>query len=179
MDFPFGRAAFRARRFLLCPKVLARERCGVGGNFFGRAGGDEISARFSGAGPEINHVIGTANGFLIVFDHQNGVAQVAQRLQSIEQAAVVARVQADGRLIEHVEYAAQARADLSCQPDALRFPAGKRGRGAVQREIAQTDVKKKFQALGDFGERPAGNFVLAQGELGADFIHRGARAGER
>src|ERR1700675_1257409 len=48
-----------------------------------------------------------ANRFFVVLDDQNGFAQVAQGLQSVEQAAIVARVQADRRLIEHIEHAAQ------------------------------------------------------------------------
>ena len=67
-----------------------------------------------------------------MFDDQHGVAQIAQRFEGVEQAAVVARVQADGRLVEHVEHAAQARADLRGQANALRFAAGKRGGGTVQ-----------------------------------------------
>jgi hypothetical protein len=40
---------------------------------------------------------------------------------------VVALVQADRRLVEHVEHADQAGADLGGQPDALRLAAGQRG----------------------------------------------------
>ena len=49
--------------------------------------------------------------------------------QRAEQPAVVARVQADRRLVEHVEHAAQAAADLAGQANPLRLAAGERRRG--------------------------------------------------
>ena len=55
-----------------------------------------------------------------------------ERLERVEQLFVVARVQADGRLIEHVEHAAQIRAELRREPDALAFAAAQRLRRAAQ-----------------------------------------------
>jgi hypothetical protein len=47
------------------------------------------------------------------------------------------------RLVEHVEHADQAGADLGGQPDALRLAAGQRGRGAVEREVVEADVEQE------------------------------------
>ena len=88
------------------------------------------AAQAAGAGAEIDHVIGALNGFGIVLDHQHRVAHVAQTRQRVEQAVVIARMQADGGLVQHVEHAAQFRADLRGQTDALRFAAGERGGGS-------------------------------------------------
>ena len=118
--------------------------------------------RFAGTGAKIHHVIGAADGFFIVLDDEDGVAEIAEGLERIEQAAVVTRVQSDGRLIEDIEYAAQARADLSCQANTLGLTAGECGGGTIQGEIAQADVEEKIEPFGDFVERAAGNFVLAQ-----------------
>ena len=134
----------------------------IGGDFFGAACGDEMSAGFACARAEIDHVVGAANRFFVMLDDEHGVAQVAQGFQSAEQAAIVARVQADGRLVKHIEHAAQARADLRREADALRFAAGKRGGGTVESEIAEPHVEKKIEALGDFGERAAGDFSLTR-----------------
>ena len=49
-----------------------------------------------------------------------------------EQRCVVARMQADGRLVEHVEHAAQVGAELRGEPDALGFAAAERVGGAVE-----------------------------------------------
>ena len=112
------------------------------------------------AGAEVHHVVGAANGFFVVLDDEHGVAQVAQLFERGDQAVVVARVQADGRLVEHVEHAAQARADLRGQANALRFAAGKRCGGAVQAEIAEADGEQKIEARGNFGEGAAGDVRL-------------------
>ena len=75
-------------------------------------------------GPEIDHVIGALDGLGIVLHHQHRVAHVAQVRERFEQPLVVARMQPDRRLVEHVEHAAQLGADLRGQPDALRLAAG-------------------------------------------------------
>ena len=60
--------------------------------------------------------------------------------ERVEQPLVVARVQADRRLVENVEHADQAAADLAGQADALRFAAGERRGRAVEREVFEADV---------------------------------------
>ena len=50
------------------------------------------------------------------------------------------------RLVEHVEHADQAGADLGGQPDALRLAAGQGGRGPVEREVVQADVDQEAAA---------------------------------
>ena len=147
----------------------------------GRAGCDQVSARFARAGAEIHHVIGAADGFFVVLDDENRVAEVAQGFERVEQAAVVARVQADRRLVKHVEHAAQARADLRGQANALGFAAGKRGGGTVERQVAEADIEKKIDALGDFVESARDRQFCRwrRVSLRANFIHGGARVGER
>ena len=74
-------------------------------------------------------------------------------------------MQADRRLVQHVEHAAQLRADLRRQPDALRFSARQRGRRTVQAQIMQPDGGKKLQPAADLIEHAAGDLHLALGEL--------------
>jgi len=57
------------------------------------------------AGTEIHDVIRLADCVLVVLDHQHRVAEVAQPRQCVEQALVVALVQADRRLVEDVHHA--------------------------------------------------------------------------
>ena len=63
-------------------------------------------------GADINDMIGLEHGILIMLDDDHGVAEVAQAAQGAEQPFVVALVQANRGLVEHVEHAGQARADL-------------------------------------------------------------------
>ena len=46
-----------------------------------RALRDDLAAVHAGARADVEHVVGGANGFLVVFDHQHGVAEVAQVLE--------------------------------------------------------------------------------------------------
>jgi hypothetical protein len=78
------------------------------------------------AGADVEDVVGLADRLLVMFHHDDRVALVAQVLQRREQPVVVALVQADGRLVEDVEDAGQAGADLGGEPDALALAARQR-----------------------------------------------------
>jgi hypothetical protein len=109
-----------------------------------RALGHQPAAALAGAGADVDDVVGAADGVLVVLHHHQRVALVAQLGQRVQQDAVVARVQADGRLVQHVAHALQVAAQLRRQADALRLAAAERGRGAVQRQVAQAHL---FQEL--------------------------------
>ena len=126
--------------------------------------GDDVAAVDAGAGADVDHFVGGADGVLVVLDHDHGVAEVAQPAQRFQKPRVVALVQADRRLVEHVEHAGQPGADLRGEPDALALAAGQRARGAGEGEIFEPDVDQKFQALADFLEHAAGDFVLLGGQ---------------
>ena len=122
----------------------------------------------AGAGADVEHVIGGADGVLVVLDDDHGVAEIAQAFQRFEQARVVALVQADRGLIEHIEHAGEAAADLRGQPDALALAAGQRAGGAGQRQIIKPDVDQKLQPLADFLEHAHADLVL----LGAEVLRQ-------
>jgi hypothetical protein len=77
---------------------------------------------------EVDDVVGAADRVLVVLDDDQRVALGAELLQRVEQDLVVARMQADGRLVEDVADAAQVRAELRREPDALRLAARERRR---------------------------------------------------
>ena len=68
---------------------------------------------------------------------EHGVAEVAQAHQRVDQPPVVPLVQADRRLVQHVQHADQAGSDLRGQADALGLAAGQRGGGAGQGEVVE------------------------------------------
>ena len=80
------------------------------------------------ARPDVDHVVGDADRLLVVLDDDHGVAEIAQPHERLDQAPVVALVQPDRRLVEHVEHADEPAADLRREPDALRLTAGERSR---------------------------------------------------
>ena len=79
-------------------------------------------------GPDVDDVVGDADRLLVVLDDDHGVAEIAQPHERLDEAPVVALVQADRRLVEHVEHADEPAADLRREPDALRLAAGERAR---------------------------------------------------
>ena len=72
-----------------------------------------MAAAHAGAGAEVDDVVGGPHRVFVVLDDDDRVAQVAQPFERAEQPLVVARVQADRRLVEDVEHADQAAADLA------------------------------------------------------------------
>ena len=113
-----------------------------------------------GAGAEVDDVVGVADRVLVVLDDDHRVAEIAQALERFEQAVVVALVEADRRLVEHVEHARQARADLAGEADALALAARERAAGAVEVEVVEPDVVEEAQPLVDLLEDGAGDLLL-------------------
>ena len=88
----------------------------------------------AGAGAEVDHVVGAADRLLVVLDHDDGVADVAQADERLEQALVVARVQADRGLVEDVDDAGELGADLASRAGCA---ATRRPRATVPRGRAR------------------------------------------
>ena len=78
--------------------------------------------------PEIDEVIGCAHRVFVVLDDDDSVPQPGQPAEGQEQPIVVARMQADRRLIEDIQHADEPSADLAGQADALGLAAGERRR---------------------------------------------------
>ncbi len=104
-------------------QILARERYRIGRYLLRGAGGHQSAALGARAWSQIDEIVGRAHRLFIVLDHNDGVAQVSQLLQRVEQAAIVALVQPDAGLIEDVEHAHQAAPYLAGETDALPFAA--------------------------------------------------------
>src|SRR5438067_10130359 len=90
-------------------------------------------------------MIGRANCFLVVLDHDHGVTEIAQPPQCGEEPRVVSLMQSDAGLIENIKNASQTRTNLGGQSDSLRFAAGKRAALAIEREIIEPDLHEKLQ----------------------------------
>ena len=111
--------------------------------------GDDVPAVLAGAGAHVDEPVGAPHHLLVVLDHDDGVAEVAEPLERADEPVVVALVKPDRRLVEDVEDADELRADLGREPQALRLPARQRGRRAVEREIADADVVEEREPLAD------------------------------
>ena len=69
-------------------------------------------------------------------------------------------MQADRRLVEHVEHAREPRADLGCQPDPLALAARERGGLPVEGEIAEADLIEKREPARDLLHQFDGDQLL-------------------
>ena len=99
---------------------------------------------------DVQHVVGQPDRILVMFDHDHRIAQVTQAGERTEQAFVVALVQADRRLVQHVHHTDQAGADLAGQADALCFATGQGVGLALQGQVIQADIDQEAEAFADF-----------------------------
>ena len=127
----------------------------------GRTLEDDVAAEIAGARPEIDHVVGDADCLFVVLDDDHRVAEIAQPRERREQLAVVALMEADRRLVEHVEHAREVRADLRRQANALPFAAGERRGAPPERQVADADVVEEAQPLLNLAQDPLRDDRLA------------------
>ena len=138
-------------------RYCAGDRVGVVEQALDRTGVDDLAAVLARARADVDDPVGRGDGVLVVLDDDEGVAEVAQPRQRLDQPVVVALVQPDRRLVQDVEHADQARADLGGQPDALGLAAGQRAGRPVEREVVQADVEQEAQPGLDLLDHPLGD----------------------
>ncbi len=112
----------------------------------------------------VEDAIGLQHDLRIVLDHHQRVAGVAQPLHHVDHAPHVARMQADGRLVEHEQRVDQRGAERGGEVDALHLAARQRARLAVEREIAQPDLVEVGEARADLGEQQIGRLIQRRGQ---------------
>ena len=113
---------------------------------------------------DVHDIVRRAHRVLVVLDHDQRIAEVAQTLERREQLVVVALVQSDGRLVEDIQHPHQAAADLCGKPDALALAAGERRARARKRQIVQTDRLQKAEAVFDLLQNALADTQLLLGE---------------
>ena len=149
-------------------QVLPGQRVGVlhqAARSGDRAGMDDPPAVLPRPGAHVDHVVGDADRLLVVLDHDDGVPQVAEALEGADEPLVVPLVQPDGGLVEHVEDADQAAADLAGQPDALGLASRQGGRRPGQGQVVEPHVQQELHPLAHFAEDPVGDQVVAVGQV--------------
>ena len=150
-----SRPGSRARRLVgnrdrpLAREIVAGQRIGIGGDFGRRSLGDDLAPVHAGARADIDDVIGGPDRVLVVLDHDHRIAQAPQAPERIEEPRVVALVEADRRLVEHIEHAGEARADLRSEPDALALAARQRAGRTREGQIIEPDVAQEGEPVDD------------------------------
>ena len=145
-------------------EVLAGDRVGRLEDAVERAGGHHPAALRPRPGPDVHDPVGRPDRLLVVLDDQDGVPQIAQPRQRLDQPPVVPLVQADAGFVQHVQHAHQPGADLRRQPDPLRLAARQGVGRPVEGEVIQPDVDEKAEAGVDLLEHLVGDQPLPLGE---------------
>src|SRR5579863_4571801 len=108
------------------------------GNLLGRALRYDSAAAFAAFGAQVDDPVGLLDYVEVVLDDQDGVAEVGEAVQDVEEFFSVVGVQAGGGLVEDVQSAARlALGKFAGEFDALGFAAGKRGGGLAQLDVAE------------------------------------------
>ncbi len=95
---------------------------------------------------------------------EDAVARIPQPLQQLEQPVHVARVQTDGRLVENVQRVDELRAQRIGETDTLRLSARQSARSAIHREVRESDVVQKSDAVTRLLEDHLGHAALEFGK---------------
>ena len=130
-----------------------------------RPGEHQLAALLAAVRAELHHVVRRLDGVEVVLDDEHRVAAVAQAQEQLEEPVHVARVQPDGRLVQHVERVHEPRAERVGEADALRLAARERARGAVEREVVETDVAEEAHAILRLLQDVCGDLLLEWREL--------------
>ena len=123
-------------------------------------------------------MVGGLDQFGVVLHRHHCVAQVAQSLEGADQLVGVVLVKSRGGLVQHVEHALQARADLAGQADALGLAAREGVAGAVELQVAHAHLGKELEPPHQLAQhrhghcRRRGAFELEAVEEGKRLVHR-------
>src|SRR5690606_26118537 len=151
-------AALRGRLDLPAAReVVARDRALLRRQLGIRPRVDDLAAALARKGPDVDDPVARLDRLLVVLDDDERVAEVAQRLERLDEAAVVALVQADRRLVEHVEHARESRADLGREADALRLAARQGSRRAAECQIVEAHAQEELEAHADLAQHLPGD----------------------
>src|SRR5262249_8468607 len=102
---------------------------------------------------QVDDPVGRLDHVEIVFDDDDGVAQIDEAIEHVEQLTDVVEVQTGRRFIEDVDgFARVGPRQLGGQLDALRLAAGKGRGGLAEREVVEADVGQRLQNLSNLGD---------------------------
>ena len=161
----YGTAHFRHFDPVLSRKVFAGDRIRRRDDVLDASRRNHFAAVHAGSGTDVHDVVRRPYGFLIVFDDDERIAEVAQPFERGKQLLIVLLVQPYARLVENVQHARKPAAYLCGEPYALTLAAGKRGGRPREREIAESHVRKEAQTRVDLLENTLDYQLLRGCEL--------------
>ena len=122
----------------------------LGGDLLRRTARDDLSAALAPFRAKVDQPVGRLDDVEVVFDHDDGVAFVAQPVEHIEQLCDIMEVQTRGGLIEDVERSAGgALCELARELYPLCFAAGESCRVLSEAHVRKANVSESLQPAGD------------------------------
>ena len=115
---------------LINPQVRPRDRPLILRHRLGRSLEDDGTACRAAAGTEFDEPVAGLQHLDVVLNEEDGVARLHHRVEEVEDAADVARVETVGGLVHDEDFARIAQ--VGGQLDALQLAAGKGGERLVQ-----------------------------------------------
>ncbi len=104
-----------------------------------------MSTALTSAGPHVNQPISLRDQRSIVFDHEHGIAFVAQLRQRRSQQFSIACVQTGARFIKDIQHLRHPRFERGAKAQPLILAAGQRVGAAAQRQIAYSQRIERAQ----------------------------------
>ena len=126
--------------------------------------GDDRASFAAAAGAEVDRRVGGVHHIAVVLDDHERVAEIAELAHRPDQPVGVAGMQADRRLVEHIEHAGEPTADLRCQPNPLQLAAGEAAGRPGQVEIVEPNIDEKLDAAAELPQEVGGDRPLLLGE---------------
>ena len=149
----------------LARQIPSRQRLGSRHDLCRRSFGNHSAAQPPCSRPKIQHIVRGTDRIFIVLHYQHSIAQIAQPRQRLDQPHVVALMQSDRRLIEHIQHSAQPRTNLRGQPNALAFATRQGRRIPIERKITEAHSSQKLQPLDYLFANPLRDQRLARRKL--------------
>ena len=158
-------------------EILSRDALAVFHDFGRRSLRHHVAAVHAGARPQVDDPVGRAQRLFVVLHDDESVADVAQEYERVDEALVVALVQADGRLVEDVEHSHERGTDLSGETYALGLASRQGSCLALESQVLEADVAHEVEPRSDLleyllGDLPLGIAQRYALEKGQRLLHR-------
>ena len=126
---------------------------------------DERATRLAAPGPQLHHPVGGLHRGRVVLDYHHGIAAVREPPQQTQQPTRVGGMQADGRLVQHIQCVDQVGSERVGEGDALRLSPRQSAREPVEGEVPQPYVVHERDPGGELVEDVHGHCAPEWREL--------------
>ena len=124
----------------------------------------DFAAVLPRARPDIDDPISRTDGVFVVFHDDQRVAETLQLHQGLDESAIVALMQTDAGLVEHIKHAGQPGPDLGSEADSLRLTPAQRSRRPGEIEVTEPHLDEKLEASANLAQHGGRDVRLTLGE---------------